>query len=422
MRHCSHLLTPALLSAVLCLGLPAQSPADNAGNSLAQRTGSTFLPLPGDPYSSPRLKIIPVPDFPGADAIWGATGRDQHGHIWIGVSADGGEHSAHLMEYDPALDQLHDRGDVLSKLSSAGLLREGEQQIKIHSRIVVADDGYLYFSSTDQQGERGDGSALPRWGSHLWRIHPETKQWQHLHAVPEGLTSVAGGGRWVYALGLWDHVLYQFDTRTGQLNKVTVGSVAGHMSRNFIADLRGHVFVPRVRGQEVTLVEFTPGLEEIAATPLHDYLGRGKPRKNHGIVGLVYLKDGSMVISTHVGHLYRITPRESGPSRVEALGPFDPFAPAYSPSLFSFAGERYVVGVMRKKRDYKGDPRRHAWQVFDLERGRSSRVEFPLDGKALIYGSITRDDAGRFYVGGRHNNPDSGQSEPLLLQIDTTYR
>ena len=424
MKEISHVFASMLFGIAFWLGLSggshADSHTDGAGATLAERTGSTFLPVPDDPYRIPRLKIIQVPDFPGADAIWGSTGRDRRGHIWFGVSANGGEHSARLFEYDPERDQMIDRGDVLSNLKIAGLYKKGERQIKIHSRIVQADDGYLYFSSTDEEGERGDGSAPPKWGSHLWRLRPGDNRWEHLHWVQEGLTAVAGGGRWIYALGLWDHVLYQHDTLTGALSTVTVGSIGGHMSRNLTADLRGHVFVPRLSGAAVTLVEFDSSLQEIGATPLNNYLVGGRPRKSHGIVGLVHLADESMAISTHAGYLYRITPQDSGPSRIDPLGPFDPVEPNYAPSLFTFAGERYLLGVARTNKSFKGDTRRHVWLVYDLESGRSRRVDFPFDGKALIYGSITRDLAGRFYVAGRRRNSESGRMEPLVLQIDTS--
>lgn len=433
-RKIAFFFTVILMGAASWLGVPDDSPIDGdpgvsaaivadridgAGATLAERTGSTFLPMPDDPYRSPRVRIIPVPEFPGADAIWGSTGRDRHGHIWFGVSASGGDHSAHLFEYDPERDEMIDRGDVVSNLKAAGLHRKGERQVKIHSRIVQADDGYLYFSSTDEEGEQTDGSAPPTWGSHLWRLYPGDNRWEHLHWVREGLTAVAGGGRWVYALGLWDHVLYQYDTLTGAIKRVTVGSVGGHMSRNIIADLRGHVFVPRVSGDAVALVEFDPSLREIGTTPLHDYLTEGRARQSHGITGLVYLADGSMVISIHGGVLYRIMPQNVGPSFIIPLGYFDPQDPNYAPSLFTFAGERFLVGVARRKKDHKDDRQGHVWLVLDLESGLSKRVNFPLEGKALLYGSITRDMAGRFYAVGRHENPESGRLQPLILQLDT---
>jgi hypothetical protein len=57
--------------------------------------------------------------------------------------------------------------------------------------------------------------------------------------------------------------------------------------------------------------------------------------------------------------------------------------------------------------------------VFEL----SSRVSaaFPLDtknlDKLLLYGSISRDNAGRFYVGGWARG-DAGGQRPVLLQIE----
>ena len=165
---------PALAALLLLtLGLDSQTLA-----------GSALLPAPADPYQVPRVRVIPVPDFPGAHAIWGSTGRDRRGHIWFGVSVDGGEYSARLFEYDPVRDQVIPRGDVISARKAAGLHTPGERQVKIHSRIVQADDGYLYFASTDEQGERPDGSAPPKWGSHLWRLKPGENVWQHLHGGP----------------------------------------------------------------------------------------------------------------------------------------------------------------------------------------------------------------------------------------------
>ena len=441
MRKVSFVLAIVLTVAVVWLGLqgksarlpdpavaatvPAAPPAlppivriDISGQSLAERSGSTFLPLPSDPYRSPRIRFLDVPDFPGANAIWGSTGRDRRGHIWFGVSVIRGEYSAHLVEYDPGRDMMIDRGDVISNLKAAGLHRRGERQIKIHSRIVQADDGYLYFTSTDEQGEGSDGSAPPKWGSHLWRLLPGEDRWEHLHAVPEGLTAAAGGGRWVYALGLWDHVLYQYDTQTGALKRKVVGSLGGHMSRNFIADLRGHVFVPRVDEVGAMLVEFDSDLREIGQTPLLNYMKEGRPKASHGITGVVYLADGSMAIAVNQGSLYRLLPQSRGATIVERLGTFLEDETRYTPSLFTLSGERFLLGITRKKRKGRKDRQRYAWLVFDLLSGRSELVEFPLEGKALLYGSITRDVAGRFYVTGRRKNPESGRNEPLVLQLD----
>jgi hypothetical protein len=117
-------------------------------------TGTVFTPVPTDPYSTPRVEIIPIPGFAGEDAICEATGRDHRGHIWFGVSAEGGDRSAHLFEYDPNSGELFDRGDVVSRLKEVGVYRPGEGQVKIHSKFIQGADGYLYFSSTDEEGSR----------------------------------------------------------------------------------------------------------------------------------------------------------------------------------------------------------------------------------------------------------------------------
>ena len=219
-------------------------------------------------------------------------------------------------------------------------------------------------------------------------------------------------------------MLYQHDTKTGTLRRVVVGSLSGHMSRNLIADARGHVYVPRLRSSgegilSVTLVEFDSDLREVGATAIEGYANPKQPRKSHGLTGLVYLADGSMVVSTHLGALYRVTPRASGPARVSSLGPIHPLGRSYPPSLFTFAGERYVVGVVRQKKRAKGDKRRHVWAVYDLETGRSRIVDFPFPGRALIYGSITRDQQGHFYAVGRYKPPGAEHAVPLVLQIET---
>src|SRR5229473_700087 len=158
---------------------------------------------------------------------------------------DRGSGSAHLFELNPDTSTFSDRGNVVAELERLGLRRPGETQMKIHSRIVQAQDGYQYFSSMDESGENEDGSKLPTWGGHLWR-RGRGPGWEHLAATREALIAVATGGPYVYALGYFNHVLYQFDTRTRRLRSVTVGSAGGHVSRNFFVDARGHAFVPRI--------------------------------------------------------------------------------------------------------------------------------------------------------------------------------
>jgi len=90
--------------------------------------------------------------------------------------------SAYLLQFDPEAGVWHERGTVVDQLKAAGLYRQGEGQNKIHSKIVPGAYGWLYFASTDEEGETD--KMLPRWGGHLWRTKPDAQRWQHVLAVP----------------------------------------------------------------------------------------------------------------------------------------------------------------------------------------------------------------------------------------------
>jgi hypothetical protein len=129
------------------------------------------------------------------------------------------------------------------------------------------------------------------------------------------------------------------------------------------------------------------------------------------MTGPAYLPDGRIVFSTHVGQLYVDEPRADAPARVSALGWLHPQGQGYAPSLFSFGGSEWLAGVVRRQKGFE-------WVVYEM-RTRLSAA-FPLDTeglRVLLYGSTSRDDAGRVYVGGWAANGHGGQ-RPLLLQID----
>lgn len=400
-----------------------QAQFTTANRSLEQQVGTRYRPAGSK--STPVLTEISVPEFQGANSIWGATGRDDEGHVWLGVSVSG-KAAARLVEYNPELDRFIDHGDVVSALQTAGIYREGEEQKKIHSKIIQMDDGWLYFASMDETGERADTGQLPRWGSHFWRYRPSAGHWQHLFSAPEGLIAVSGVGRWVYALGYWGHVLYQYDTRTGETRHIRVGSEGGHISRNLVADKNGHVYVPKVKYINlnpqmekdaaatdrlliVMLVEYDQDLNKIQSTPLTHYADEGKPLASHGITSLSYLADGSIIFGTHVGYLYRILPADKGPATVSELGWLHPDGKSYNPSLFPLDGKRYLAGITRR--------RGKGYQLFryDIERGESQAVdlEFPDYRHLILYGSNTRDNKGRGYVVGRRDG-----NRPLMFQLD----
>lgn len=384
----------------------------------ADTVNSFFDAPPVDPLATPDLRLIAIPSFPGAEAVWASTGRDARGHIWFGVSTyKGKDASAHLFEYVPESGQVLDRGDAVSELRRLGILRRGEGQMKIHSKIVQGEDGNLYFASMDEQGEKTDGSRLPTWGGHLWRLRLPDYKWEHLLTTPEALIAVAAAPRFIYALGYFDHVLYQYDCRTGTTRSRHVGSVGGHISRNFLVDARGRVFVPRLSATDgpdpilfATLVEMDTSLREIGETPI-DHYTETRGDDSHGITGVQPLADRSLVFTTDQGFLYRVRPREEGRADVEELGWFHPLGKDYTSSLFTYDGKRYLTGLSSR-------PDRCEWVVFDLEKGSSKAVPVSLpsyEGQPLqqpgLYGSATRDNRGNFYLGGTH------KGGPVFIQL-----
>jgi len=381
-------------------------------------TESHFTAIPADPFRPPRFVPIEVPRVPGDPssgdgAIRGATGCDSRGHVWFGVSTPAvADASAHLFEYVPDNGEVIDRGDVLSELKRCGLYRPDQRQGVIPSRIVPDSDGNLYFSSTDQQGEDEHERPSAAGRSHLWRLRLPENRWEHLLAAPEGLVAVAGAGDWIYSLGRPGRVMYQYDVKSGEVNSVVVGGANDHASHTFICDHRGHVYVPRLSrvddsGDElsVALVEFDASLQEVAETVLRHYRpktpatadDRLVPPRLEGIVARQYLADRSVAFVTQAGFLYRIVPRGDGAADVTGLGWFHPDGEADVASLFTFAGQRYLLGASNKNG-------RCEWLVFDLSTNGSQAVQIPKSEpvhRALrVFGCVTRDNDGNFYLTG----------------------
>jgi VanZ family protein len=376
---------------------------------------------PSQPAAAPHVRPIQLPHIPGEMAIWGSTGRDHHGQIWFGVSCwPGNDASAHLFQFVPESGDMVDRGDVLTELKQSGVYRAGESQQKIHSKIVQAADRYLYFSSMDEAGEKDDGSRLPVWGSHLWRLGTDDRHWEHLLRVPEGLIAVATAGRYVYALGYFEHVLYQWNIDTRESRSVQIGAVGGHISRNFFCDGRGHVYVPKVTrvstsaAVESSLVELDDELHEVTCSPLKHYLPGGD-LQSHGIVGVQHLDDRSIVFVTHVGYLYRVVPRQGSAAELQPLGWFHPHGQHYVASLFAYSGSRYVMGAA------EGQP--FEWLVYDLVRRKtfvSPMAETKTFASLGLYGCDTTDEAGAFYLVGTHQVRTSLglESQPIILRAE----
>jgi len=399
--------------------LPADRRTGSAAGALEFR-----LSRPGPALPPAKARRVDIPPIPGGWAIWGATGRDDRGHVWFGVTShDIDVPSAHLFEYDPASGKLTDRGDVVGKLKEAGVLRDGEQQMKIHSRICQVG-GWMYFTSMDEKGEDERRGVQPTFGGHLWRISLKDYHWEHLEAAPKALIALGAGGGYVYALGYWDHVVYQYSTADASVRSVDVGAVAGHVSRNIIVDPRGHVFVPRVtatpEGLKAALVEFDTDLKELRSTPL-PYYCESSPIGAHGITGLCPLPDGRIAFVTHNGFLSVIKPPEDeGPAEVRHLGFFHPDGPKYVASMFLDDSGRFLMAAA-----HKGYEQPYEWLAYDLTTGvrRAGPVEVDKPeglslGRSSLYGPICRDPAGACYLAGVFNTEDvDSKSVPILLKV-----
>lgn len=300
-------------------------------------------------------------------------------------------------------DRTIDRGGAVEQLQRLGLAKPNENQNKIHTKIWQGEDGWLHFASMDEGGENEDGSKLPTFGSHLWRIRPGTDEWEHLAEVREAVIASAIGGRFIYYLGYFDHVLYQWDTVRSELSgRVRVGSNGGHVSRNLLADSQGHVYVPRIIGARVELVEFDESLREVTATPLMNY-DITPDSSSHGIVGFAKLNNDGFAFATNQGRLYRLTPRATG-AAIGDLGMFHPDGASYCAALVSFDGQSSVWGVGRKPNSGESQ---YEWIRMDLSRRTSVTEQFRTPGlpaqaqDLLLYGNSTVGDDGRIYLVGR---------------------
>jgi hypothetical protein len=407
----------SLIAVMGCSPQPKVAVANPPSLSLQDRLGTRFFAVNAVHFKAPKVKEISfqIPDD-GA-AIWGATGRDSKGNIYLGVSTYVNEdRTAYLFQYDPITEKSVLQGDVLSQLKRVNIYRQGMGQSKLHSKFYQAEDGYLYFSSFDEKGETSE--INPTWGGHLWRKLPQSVEWEHILSSEDALIAVNTDGRFVYALGYWDHVLYQYDTVTQRINKVTVGSVKGHISRNFLVSQNGHVFVPKVEfSANNTLIanlnEYDSALNLVAAAPLEHYLYDNK-HSQHGIVSYINMKNGDIYFVTAVGALYKISQTSNNRHQVSFevfLSETDEVG-GYFPSLFSLNGENFLGALGRLP-----NSKRYSWLVYETSTKTIAIDDVKsVDNKKLLYGSVTRDNLGNLYVVGLDQSNRS-KHQPMILQL-----
>jgi hypothetical protein len=385
--------------------------------SFVDQVGTQFVEIDSYAFKGPDIREIPLNFSASTKAIWGAIGRSDQGKLYLGASAHkGSDSTALLYRYDPITSRFEAQGSVTEQLRRLGLFELGMGQNKLHSKFYQADDGYIYFSSFDEQGE-GVG-IHPTWGGHLWRKKDDEKVWEHLITTREALIAVNLSGQYVYALGYWGHLLYQYNTENGQVNRVAVGSVPNHVSRNFLVDPKGHAYVPAVSiapsGEvSATLNEYDTGLNLVGSYSMPSYRSDDMKR-HHGIIGYTSMASGNIVFTTSDGGLYELRVFATLAEKLDYKGMMHPEGDAYIPSLFPLDGGSLVVGVGRV-------PGRshYEWIIYELQA--EIAVTYKLDTgelqKLQLYGTSTRDDAGNFYLVGRSNTADGKSFRPVMLVI-----
>ena len=401
-----------------CGKAPQESPTF-AQRSVENTLGTVYSKLPEKMFTAPTVSEVKFTSAENVNAIWGATGRDDKGRIYFGASSKGGDYgSAFLYQYDSQTGDVIEQSDVVTELKRNHVYREGMRQNKLHSKFYQANDGYLYFTSFDEGGEAK--GINPTWGGNLWRKLPDDRHWQHILATEEALVGINTNGRYVYALGYWGHVLYQYDISSKKISKTTVGSTGEHVSRNFIVDELGHAYVPQLIENdfneiEVSLAEYDEHLTLVARHPLPSYRSDDF-KKHHGIVAYTSMKNGDIYFTSAEGGLYGVKPYEPLASKVQYKGMMHPDGEAYIASLFSIDGTDILAGVGRQNTSKKGPG--YEWIIFDTSLNLANATKMPIQDvdKPLLYGSVTRDNGGDMYIVG-WQKALSGAYKPLLLKL-----
>ena len=87
-RFVPGLVAVTIIVAIVAVIVVAWAPDDEPPRTFSyeELTGSLFAPPPQGPFRAPRVRELRLPPFPDANSVWGATGRDFSGSVWVGVS------------------------------------------------------------------------------------------------------------------------------------------------------------------------------------------------------------------------------------------------------------------------------------------------------------------------------------------------
>lgn len=413
------LLSIGILSILACSEPIPESEQTFTTRTIEEQLGTVFSPIKDAHFKAPTVTQLPLNFVNNGAALWGATGKDDQGRIYFGVSSYYQyDNNSFLYQFDPKTNETVFQGDTITQLKKAGLYSPGVSQNKLHSKFYQADDGYLYFASFDENGESVSKEILPTHGGHLWRKKPDSTEWEHLLATNEALIALNTDGRYVYALGYWGHVLYQYDILTRRFNRMSIGSKKGHISRNFLIAPNGHVFIPQIieladEQYATELLELDNKLNAVTTHTIEHYFS-DKKYVDHGIVGYANTRKGHIFFNTGAGALYKLELQENRSYQLQ----FKRFwadqdtSAVYMPSLFTLDGDSFIVGMGKA---YGEDL--YSWFIY--EESTDTSVNYQLDdivSSKLLYGSVTKDHKGNMYVVGVDRS-DRQKHRPIVLQL-----
>ena len=426
------LLIMFVLSILLgCNNATKESESEPVVRSIEQRFGTIFTKVKPAHFKPPQFEALKLEFNADAQVSWGATGKDDNGNIYLGMSAISDNlNNSYLYQFNPKTNTLTAQGDTISQMKHSGVYKIGAGQNKLHSKIYQADDGYLYFTTYDEEGESVSREKPPTHGAHLWRKLPEAASWEHLLATKEALIALNSDGRYIYALGYWGHVLYQFDTLSRRFNRSTVGSIKGHVSRNLLVAGNGHVFVPKTIARKdgnniAELIEFDNQLNIVATHALEHYFSESR-YTDHGITAFTNIKKGHVYFATAAGALYKIERQTNNTNKVIFVRyfgdeldrvldkqPNQPFnQKPYVTGMFSIDGSDFLTALGKAQEDDK-----YSWYIY--ESSTDTMVSYTLENinkQYILYGSSTRDEKGNLYVVGLNSN-EKKLPKPAIFQL-----
>ena len=323
-----------------------------------------------------------------------------------------------MYKLEPITQSIERQSDVITQLKQSNVYTNGTSQNKLDSKFYQANDGYVYFTSTDENGVNSTKGILPTSGSHFWRKKPESENWEHLLATKEALIALNSDGRFVYALGYWNHVLYQYDTLSQRFNRRTVGSIKGHVSYNFIVDNNERVFVPKVERDAngsilSSLMEYDSNLNLIDIHPIEHYWTDDKHMRR-GIVAYAHMKNGDVYFITGLGALYKLSVSNNDKRNLEFISFIDEANQpgGYFPSLFSIDGSDFLVGLGKLP-----DNKTYSWFIYQISSKTLVTYNLEtLDNSFLLFGSLTIDNEGNMYMVGADSS-DGVRQEPKIFQL-----